>query len=167
MPLPVGTEYISKHPWNANRPDVLVIACSDGRIQANIDDFLENHLGITAYDRLYLPGGPGGLAGGGAEYLRAAQMVAECTFLLRSHGSSDVILIFHGATEDGPEEAICADYRRKHPGWFNRVPEIQDTDLKQIMSAAFKSAGSPRVRAYRADVNKNLHVRFSPMSLSG
>lgn len=48
--------YLSERPWNAERPRVLVVACSDGRLQQNADDFLCNHLGISDYDRLYMPG---------------------------------------------------------------------------------------------------------------
>ena len=55
-PAPV---YVSERRWSEERPRVLVVACSDGRLQEAVDDFLQNHLGILDYDRLYAPGGPG------------------------------------------------------------------------------------------------------------
>lgn len=155
-----SADFVSHVHWTAERPETLVIACSDGRMRANLDDFLNNHLGITTYDRLYVPGGPGGLAGGGAEFMRAGQMLSECRFLLSSHGSSEVILIFHGATDDGPDEAVCADYRRKH-GDRRRVQEMQDLDLQELLRNAFAGPGAPRVRAFRAEVDAQGNVRFT------
>ena len=153
-------DFVSRLTWSAERPSALVIACSDGRMRAHLDDFLNNHLGINAYDRLYLPGGPGGLASGAAEFSRAAQMVSECRFLLKSHGTGEVILIFHGAAPDGPDEAVCADYIRKH-SYRNRVQEMQETDLKELLRTAFAGPGAPRVRAFRADVTAGGEVRFT------
>jgi hypothetical protein len=159
-------EFVSIVPWGVERPETLVIACSDGRLRGNLDDFLQNHLGIAHYDRLYLPGGPGGMAGGGAEYMRAAQMVQECEFLIRSHGTSDVVLVFHGATEDGPEEAVCADYRRKFAAHAAHAAEMQGADLKALLGTVLFGPGRPRVRAFRADVDALLHVRFTPMAIA-
>lgn len=39
--------YVSRARWDDERPGVLVIACSDGRLQENLDDFLTGHLGST------------------------------------------------------------------------------------------------------------------------
>lgn len=155
-------DFVSRHTWSADRPSVLVIACSDGRMRAHLDDFLNNHLGISAYDRLYLPGGPGGLASGAAEFSRAAQMVSECRFLLKSHGTGEVILIFHGATPDGPDEAVCADYSRKHSD-RDRVPEMQEIDLKELVRTAFAGKDAPKVSAYRAEVDGDMRIRFTRM----
>lgn len=159
-PAPEAADYVSRIAWTSERPAALVVACSDGRMRANLDDFLNNHLGITTYDRLYLPGGPGGLAGGGAEFIRASQMLNECRFLLEAHGTSEVILVFHGATEDGPDEAVCADYSRKH-GDRRRVPEMQDIDLKELLRNAFAGPSAPSVRAFRANVDGAGNVRFT------
>ncbi|HEY3415169.1 MAG TPA: hypothetical protein VGM51_19210 [Armatimonadota bacterium] len=155
-----NADFVSRHQWSAERPSALVIACSDGRMRAHLDDFLNNHLGINAYDRLYVPGGPGGLAGGAAEFSRAAQMVSECQFLVKSHGTSEVILIFHGAAPDGPDEAVCADYSRKHSDRA-RVPQMQDTDLKELLRTAFSGPDAPKVRAFNANVTAAGKVLFT------
>jgi len=36
--------FISAHVWEANRPRILIVACSDGRYQQSLDEFLANHL---------------------------------------------------------------------------------------------------------------------------
>jgi hypothetical protein len=41
--------------WLPDRPSTLVVACSDGRLQYATDDFLARHLGVTRYDRFYVP----------------------------------------------------------------------------------------------------------------
>jgi len=104
-------------PWDPERPRVLVAACSDGRLQEATDKFLDRALGVRQYDRLYVPGGGGGLASSGAHFLRARELRRECQFLVEAHGVEHLILLFHGPAPGGPAEAVCADYRRKHP-WY-------------------------------------------------
>jgi hypothetical protein len=87
-------------------------------------------------------------------------MLNECRFLINAHGTNEVILIFHGAADDGPEEAVCADYRRKY-GDRRRVQEMQDLDLKELMRHAFTGPAAPRLRAFRADVDGRHNVRFT------
>ena len=37
-------EFVASGPWKHQRPSALVVACSDGRLQENLDDFLSNAL---------------------------------------------------------------------------------------------------------------------------
>ena len=104
--------FISQNPWSVNRPHVLVVACSDGRLQRGVDEFLSHELAVVDYDRLYLPGGPGALASSGIEHMRSERHRREFLFLLEAHEIEKVILLFHGPAEDGPELALCADYMR-------------------------------------------------------
>src|SRR5262245_2012837 len=100
----------------SERPHVLVVACSDGRYQIALDDFLRNHLGITDYDRMYVPGGPGALASSSLSCFRGDQFRQDTAFLIERHGVERIVLIFHGPLlKDGPIEAVCADYDRKMP----------------------------------------------------
>ena len=94
--------YTSQARWYAERPRVLAVCCSDGRLQKCMDEFLQNHLNISDYDRFYVPGGPGGLTPGGFEFLRATQYREDVAFLIRVHKVEDLFLIFHGAAPDGP-----------------------------------------------------------------
>jgi hypothetical protein len=152
--------YTCQQTWNPDRPHALVIACSDGRLQQNVDEFLQNHLGIVNYDRMYVPGGPGALANSGYEFLRPDQLRRETAFLLTAHQIRDVILIFHSAADDGPPEATCADYRRKLP---NRTPEElnahQISDVPDLLRL-FSWPPHLRVLVYRAEVTGSGEVQF-------
>ena len=149
------------HPshWIHHRPGALVVACSDGRLQQCVDGFLNQKLGITDYDRLYLPGGPGALATSG-EYLRADFARRELEFLIDAHQLERIVLLFHGCTPDGPEAAMCADYRRKY---FGRP--LQELLVRQQRDAAslvrqIDRLGRVHVCAFRAEVDANRVVHF-------
>ena len=140
-------------PWDPERPRVLVAACSDGRLQEATDAFLARAFDIRQYDRLYVPGGGGGLASSGAEFLRARELRRECQFLVEAHGVEHLILLFHGPATNGPEEAVCADYRRKHP-WFrpDQVRAQQEADVRDLLGRRDEFAGSAALSAYRIEV---------------
>src|SRR6266704_772074 len=97
--------------WTPARPNALVVACSDGRLQQATDAFLAQEFKITQYDRFYVPGGAGALASSGADLERAAKMCTECKYLVDLHQVKRVILLFHGPSASGRIEAVCADYR--------------------------------------------------------
>ena len=158
---PLETVFTSRTTWNEKRPHVLVVACSDGRLQENVDDFLHNRLGIDSYDRLFIPGGPGAFAQSGHEFLRADQLRSECLFLLRAHLIEEVILIFHGAAPDGPRDSICADYSRKLPSHQpHQIRAQQEDDTQYLLERVFSPSQQLRVRVYRAEVQADLSVRF-------
>ena len=139
--------------WDSRRPQVLVAACSDGRLQEATDAFLERALDIRQYDRLYLPGGGGALVASGREFIRARETRRECRFLVDAHRVAHLILLFHGPAADGPDAAICADYRRKL-SWA-RAEHIrlqQETDVRDLLERRDEFAGSARLSAYRMEV---------------
>lgn len=145
--------------WTPHRPGALVVACSDGRLQQCVDTFLSGALGITDYDRLYLPGGPGALATSG-EFLRADFARRELEFLIDAHRLERIVLLFHGAAAGGPEGAVCADYRRK---LFGRPPEElparQEQDAARLIRQIDR-LGRVEVRAFRAEVAADRSVHF-------
>ena len=123
--------------WDSTDPDVLVVACSDGRFQEELDVLLREDLRVTHYDRLYLPGGAGALAPSGIEFTRAAALQKECRFLIEAHGIKRVILLFHGPAIDGPDDAACGDYRREFPGHsVHQIRKQQDNDLAELLRAS-------------------------------
>ena len=152
--------HLTRRDWNRQRPESLVVACSDGRLQENLDDFLHLGLGITHYDRLYAPGGAGALASrSGSELLRPGQFQRDCQFLLRSHGIGDLFLIFHGPEEGGPEEAICGDYRRKLPyATLAEVRRRQEEDAAELKR--FDWGTAVRVHSYRCEVRTDNRIQF-------
>lgn len=147
--------------WNPARPRVLVIACSDGRLQEATDDFLAAHLGIRHYDRLYLPGGAGALSASGRDFARANDAQRECRYLRKLHGLDRVIAIFHAPAVDGPGEAMCADYRRKF-AWAT-VEELraqQERDAQELLRYRSDWAGQTQVHIYRCEVDANGNLCF-------
>lgn len=157
-PLP---SYLSEVRWNVGRPHTLVVCCSDGRLQKSIDDFLHNRLGVDDYDRLYAPGGPAALAHGSSEARRASVFRTDLELLFRAHAIEQVILIFHGAADDGPEDACCAHYRLAMPGQSHAaMTQRQLGDMTEVLG--YITAGFPRldVQVYRAEVQADRRVRF-------
>jgi hypothetical protein len=149
-------------PWNDRRPETLVIACSDGRFQEEVDEFLQRHLAIDHYDRLYVPGGAGVLATGADELIRADRFRAECQFLIGSHRIERAILMFHGPAEDRPTEALCSDYRRRLPASSSEdIRRRQEQDAEQIQRDGLWDG--VRLEVYRCEVKTDGLVRFVQM----
>jgi hypothetical protein len=140
-------------PWEPTRPRVLVVACSDGRLQEATDAFLARALGVRQYDRFYVPGGGGALAASGSDFMRAHQLRRECRFLVEAHQVEHLVLLLHGPAADGPAEAVCADYRRKQP-WARpaQVRAQQEADVRDLLGRRGDFAGTARVSVYRFEV---------------
>ncbi len=154
-----NSDYICQTPWNDARPRILVVACSDGRLQENLDEFLQSR-GISHYDRLFVPGGPGALASSGYELIRHDQLRRETQFLISAHGVEELFLIFHGAAPDGPEAAACADYKRKLPGHSAaQINAAQDADVIELLRI-FAWPIHLQVRVFRAEVGGDGQIRF-------
>ncbi len=152
-------EYLCQTRWDDARPRVLVVACSDGRLQENLDEFLQAR-GVSHYDRFFVPGGPGALASSGYELMRHDQLKRETQFLISAHGIEELFLIFHGAASDGPENAACADYKRKLPGLnAAAINAAQDKDVVELLRV-FAWPTHLQVRVFRAEVGGDGQIRF-------
>jgi hypothetical protein len=155
----------TRRPWNEQWPETLVLACSDGRFQEEVDEFLRFHLAISQYDRLYVPGGAGALATSGIDFVRADRFRTECRFLITAHGIERVILLFHGPAEDGPAEALCGDYKRRlrtsAPADIRRQ---QERDAEQIWHDGLGDA--VELEIYRCEATRDGLVRFVRMYIS-
>src|SRR5258706_14783641 len=147
--------------WTPARPNVLVVACSDGRLQEATDAFLEQEFKIKRYDRFYVPGGGGALASTGSDPVRAQQMCAECKYLVDLHAVRRVILLFHGPSADGRIEAACADYRRKLP-WANlaQLRAQQEADAVDLLKRRREWASDAGVMLYRCEGDAAGQVAF-------
>ena len=159
--------FVSTRLWQAARPRILIVACSDGRYQQSLDDFLNNHLGITHYDRLYAPGGPGALASSALSYFRGEHFRQEAAFLVDAHGLEEIIFIFHGPmNREGPLEATCADYRRKMYGANTlEIYRQQQEDLQEAVRTVLKANKDVQVSAFRAEVRADMRVQFVPLKI--
>lgn len=147
--------------WTPDRPHTLVVACSDGRLQQATDAFLGRELGLTQFDRFYVPGGGGALASSGRDFIRAQQLRRECAYLIELHSVTHVVLLFHGPAPDGPAAAVCADYRRKM-SWAS--PEIvharQIQDAAELIERQSEWAGQATVVSYRCEVHARGEISF-------
>lgn len=154
--------YLSPSPWNDERPRVLIVACSDGRLQTNLDEFLEHSLGIRNYDRFYTPGGGGALATSGHQHSRAEHFRHECRFLIEAHRVEDLYLVFHGPTVDGPEIALCADYLKKLRGASPlEIRRQQELDAEEVLRAGLDTGLELRIHPYRCEVTADGRVQFA------
>ena len=151
--------------WSPARPDTLVIACSDGRLQEATDHFLAHHLHVTRYDRFYMPGGGGALAASGRDFLRAQQLRRECRYLVELHAVRHVVMLFHGPTTNGPIAAACADYRRKLP-WASvaQLRSRQEQDAEELGRTREDWAGSAAVMMYRCEVDGRGVIHFADLA---
>lgn len=158
--MELTTLHESQARYFLDRPQVLVVACSDGRLQRAVDEFLNEGLGISEYDRLIVPGGPGALAGHGFEYSRRDRMMNEMRFLIEAHGILRMILMFHGPADDGPEIAVCADYARaRNTSDPRRIRAAQEQDAGVLLKE-FASFRDVEVSAVWAEVRQDLSVQF-------
>lgn len=156
--------YETRSRWEIARPHVLVIACADGRLQLSLDEFLAGR-GVTRYDRLYCPGGPGALASSGIEFLRCDQFRRETAFLVEAHDIDEIYLIFHGPGKDGPAEAVCADYRRVFPNHNpDQIREEQEKDVGEVLRAGFGWRRQVQAHVWRCEVGAGCAVRFVNLS---
>ncbi len=159
--MPEPSRFESSLRWEPTRPHVLVIACSDGRLQEPTDEFLMDSLGVRQYDRLYVPGGGGALAPSGKEYLRAQHLRRESLFLVQAHDVEEIVLLFHGPARDGPAEAMCADYRRKLPQLpVSKLRDQQQRDAEELLMRRDEWAGRARVRVYRCETRADGLLEF-------
>ena len=154
--------------WSPDRPNTLVIACSDGRLQEATDEFLARNLRVTRYDRFYMPGGGGALCASGRDFVRAQQLRRECKYLVELHAVRHVVLLFHGPTADGPLAAACADYRRKMP-WapVATLRERQAQDAEELRERRAEWAGEARIAIYRCEVDGRGDIRFEKLMARG
>ena len=147
--------------WTPDRPHTLVVACSDGRLQEATDAFLSRELGLTQFDRFYVPGGGGALASSGRDFIRAQQLRKECAYHIELHAVQRVILLFHGPATGGPPESVCADYRRKMP-WAS--PDLvslkQQQDSVELIDRRADWAGQASVSAHRCEVGAGGVITF-------
>jgi hypothetical protein len=150
--------------WTEERPHTLVVACSDGRLQQQTDEFLHRRLGLAGFDRFYVPGGGGALASSGRDFIRAQQLRKECAYLIELHEIAHVILLFHGPSADGPARAVCADYRRKL-AWASPaiISDRQRIDALELIEIRETWAHGADVSAYRCEVGAARDVAFIPI----
>ena len=128
----------------------LVLCCSDGRFREALDEFLHEHLGLSRYDRLVIPGGPGAMAGGAGTWRQEESVLEDLRFAIQAHHTDTVVLISH---EDCGFYSVRVGVRG--PEQCHRVRE----DLKKALSRFGVLGSGLKVEAYHASVAAG-KVRF-------
>ena len=97
----------------------LLVACSDGRVAAGLDD-LQHRLHIEDADRLLLPGGPLALTRTGAERRVVKDLVSQ---IVAHHDVRRIVLVSH---QD------CFAYERALGGLGFDQQQILERDLRRV-----------------------------------
>jgi hypothetical protein len=130
-------------------------------LQEATDEFLTRELGITHYDRLYVPGGPGALSPSGQDFIRAHQVRLECKYLVQLHGVQQLVALFHGPAADGPADAACADYRRKFArATLAELRAQQEEDARDLLRYRQEWSHRAAVSIYRCEVGAGQQIGF-------
>src|SRR5579863_7069485 len=96
--------FSAEMPFDAERPDTLAVFCSDGRWQAQIEEFVSKHCSQRA-DLYVVPGGPAGFNPWGSTLSEAKAAENAVRFLREHHQLESAWLIAHEG---------CAYYRNKY-----------------------------------------------------
>ncbi len=122
---------------------VIVLCCSDGRFREALDEFLHEHLGLSRYDRLVIPGGPGAMAGGAGTWRQEESVLEDLRFAIQAHHTDTVILISH---------VDCGFYSARLGVRGPEQVKRQREDLKKVLSRVAVLGAGLKVEAYHAIV---------------
>ena len=141
--MPQATIYESTVPWNASRPDTVIISCVDGRWRAQIQDFTINYLKADLHaDFLAVPGG--------IEPLTLFDRVPKdfnffrrrLEALVESHGTKRIVAIAH---QD------CAWYKvHRVFGFKLDLRERQISDLRRAAARLHEAFPDLAIETYFA-----------------
>lgn len=131
--------YESRVPYDRARIHAAAMYCSDGRIGEQVDDFLQNGLGLPRYDRVALPGGPACLAGHPQALAEEHAVVDELKFLVDVHGLKRVVLLQHEG---------CAFYASRLELQGRRLELVQRADLVRAAALVARVTRVERIEAF-------------------
>jgi len=145
--------FSSRIPFDGQGCGAAVIFCSDGRFADQVNDFMQNGLGLYGYDRLAIAGGPACFAGHFDAYREEEAAVSHLKFLVRLHKLTRLILISHEQ---------CGFYSD-----FLRVHEIDllgrmKRDLASAVRRVRAAAPQLQVEAYLARLSDS-EIWFEPI----
>jgi hypothetical protein len=146
------SSYTSATPWTNQFTSTLLIACSDGRFSAQLDNFCKEYLKVGSCDRFLAPGGIAGL-----------QILSECfyadkeriTLLVTHHAIRKIICVAH---ED------CGYYRDRYPGVDDLFPR-QLEDLRTVGESLHYWFRGMDVELVYASVTQDRYVQFVRVTL--
>lgn len=120
----MNDRFVSSVPWNAERPRVLVVCCSDGRFHAPIVDFVDHEVSDRA-DLLALPGGPAVIDPWNSSFDEARVFEASLSLFEAHHDLHEAWLIAHEG---------CSYYKGKHPA--SSATELEARQIADLHRAS-------------------------------
>jgi hypothetical protein len=133
----------------------VAVYCSDGRFGLQFDEFLQDHLRLSRYDRLVIPGGPACLAAHFSTFREEEAAVEELRFLVEAHELESVILIAH---------QNCAFYTQRLQTPELQLESQQREDIQKAISRVPAISSNLEVQAFFARVHDDGTVRFEVIS---
>jgi carbonic anhydrase len=96
--------FASPHPWSSERPETLVVCCSDGRFHLHIEEFVRSRVSERA-DLFVVPGGPAVVDPWASSFDHARVFEEALRLFASAHEIRSIWLIAHQG---------CAFYVKKH-----------------------------------------------------
>jgi hypothetical protein len=148
------SSYTSRIPWANQFSETLLIACSDGRFEVQLDNYCKEYLGLGSCDRFLVPGGIAGLQIL-SEFFYADR--ERITLLVTHHAIRKIICMAH---ED------CGYYRNRYPGVDDLSPR-QLEDLRTAGESLRYWFGGVSVELVYARVTQDRRVQFVRVTPEG
>jgi carbonic anhydrase len=115
-------DYSAHLPWSPDRPETLIVCCSDGRWHAHLEEFVHHEVSERA-DMFAVPGGPACIDPWNSTFDEARVFDAAMRVFVSFHDIKAVWLIAHEG---------CAYYRGKHPHIDDRTMRLrQEEDMQR------------------------------------
>lgn len=147
--------YRSRSIWSPERPETLVVCCSDGRWHAPIFEYVDHEVSDRA-DLYAVPGGPAAFDPWSSSFEEARVLYRAFHLFEEHHDLHAVWLIQHSG---------CAYYRVKYPGQCEaEVVERQIRDLHRAAQCIRVRNSKLEIRAIMATLVGE-QALFTPISL--
>jgi len=147
--------YRSNIPYKTSGIQALAVYCSDGRFEAQCEDFVRKGLGIERFDLIVLPGGPARLVGPEDSAPGQQTAIEELSFLVKAHNLQRVVLIQH---DD------CGYYQHVLGISGDDLRPLQQADAAKAIEAVHQATGLEQVECYLAVADDDDGVSFEPIS---
>jgi len=138
--------YVAKSAWSSDRPETLVVCCSDGRWHAPIHEFVEHEVSERA-DLFAVPGGPAVFDPWNSSFDDARVFDNAMRLFVEHHDLHSIWLIQHEG---------CSYYRIKHPELDPAaIAERQIVDLRRAAEVSRAKYPQLGVRAFLATLQND------------
>ena len=118
----MAAPYVTRAPFDPERPETLVVCCSDGRYHGPIEEFVRAQVSERP-DLFAVPGGPATIDAWASSFDHARVFDSSLELLFQSHDLQSAWLIAHQG---------CAFYRHKHGQLADDATRArQFTDLRR------------------------------------